>query len=131
MASRGARGRPIVNLLPLEPEERVNAVLTVREFSEDRFVFFATRNGIVKKTSLADFSRPRTNGIIAIDLRTDDQLENVALTDGQRDIMLFSSGGRGGPVLVLKVGSLGENPPGGRGIKLSSPYRPISLIAFV
>jgi DNA gyrase subunit A len=128
VASRGARGRPIVNLLPLEPEERVNAVLTVREFSEDRFVFFATRNGIVKKTSLADFSRPRTNGIIAIDLRTDDQLVNVALTDGQRDIMLFSSGGRAMRFLESDVRTMGRTAAGVRGIRLSAEERLISLI---
>ncbi len=128
VASRGARGRPIVNLLPLEPEERVNAVLTVREFSEDRFVFFATRNGIVKKTSLADFSRPRTNGIIAIDLRTDDQLVNVALTDGQCDIMLFSSGGRAMRFLESDVRTMGRTAAGVRGIRLTAEERLISLI---
>ncbi len=128
VASRGARGRPIVNLLPLGPEERVNAVLTVREFSEDRFVFFATRNGIVKKTSLADFSRPRTNGIIAIDLRTDDQLVNVALTDGQCDIMLFSSGGRAMRFLESDVRTMGRTAAGVRGIRLSAEERLISLI---
>ena len=66
LASRGARGRPIINLLPLEEGERVSAVLTVREYTEDQFVFFATRNGVVKKTSLVDFSRPRANGIICL-----------------------------------------------------------------
>ena len=94
LASRGSRGKPIVNLLPLEADERVNAILTVRDFPEDQFIFFATSKGVVKKTPLSDFSRPRSNGIIAIDLRIDDFLIDVALTDGNRDVMLLSSGGR-------------------------------------
>ena len=93
-ASRGARGRPMVNLLPLDADERVNAVLAVDEFSADQFVFMATSSGTVKKTSLESFSRPRANGIIAIDLRNDDRLVDVAITNGDSDILLFASSGK-------------------------------------
>jgi DNA gyrase subunit A len=128
LASRGARGRPIINLLPLEEGERVSAVLTVREYTEDQFVFFATRNGVVKKTSLADFSRPRANGIIAIDLRVDDELINVALTDGTRDIMLISSNGRAMRFEESAVRKMGRTAAGVRGIRMAAEDSLIALI---
>lgn len=128
VASRGSRGRPIVNLLPLEEDERVNAVLTVREFSADQFVFFATSKGVVKKTSLTDFSRPRTNGIIAIDLRIDDFLIDVALTDGESDVMLISSGGRAMRFDEDKVRTMGRTAAGVRGIKMPESDAVIALI---
>ena len=128
IASRGARGRPIINLLPLEENERVSAVLTVREYSEDQFVFFATRNGVVKKTSLANFSRPRANGIIAIDLRVDDQLINVALTDGGQDIMLISSSGRAMRFDESAVRTMGRTAAGVRGIRIAEGESVIALI---
>ncbi|MEM7258582.1 MAG: DNA gyrase C-terminal beta-propeller domain-containing protein, partial [Pseudomonadota bacterium] len=128
VASRGARGRPIVNLLPLVENERVSAVLTVREYSEDRFIFFATKNGVVKKTPLTDFSRPRANGIIAIDLRVDDELINVALTDGSRDIMLTSSNGRTMRFLESDVRSMGRGAAGVRGIRMGAEDSLVSLI---
>ncbi|MEE9322047.1 MAG: DNA gyrase subunit A [Granulosicoccus sp.] len=118
VASRGSRGRPIVNLLPLEENERVNAVLTVREYSEDQFIIFATNKGVVKKTALADFSRPRTNGIIAIDLRVDDYLIDVGLTTGDSDIMLFSSNGRAMRFHEKNVRKMGRTAAGVRGIKM-------------
>ena len=93
-ASRVARGRPMVNLLPLGPDERVNAVLPVRSYDADKYVFMATSTGTVKKTSLEAFSRPRANGIIALDLRDDDRLVDVAMTDGDSDILLFASSGK-------------------------------------
>ena len=117
-ASRGSRGRPIVNLLPLEGEERVNAVLTVRDYAEDRYVFFATSKGVVKRTPLSDFSRPRTNGIIAIDLRVDDFLIDVALTDDDSDVMLFSSNGRAMRFDVNDVRKMGRTAAGVRGIRM-------------
>ncbi len=128
VASRGARGRPIVNLLPLVENERVSAILTVREYSEDRFVFFATKNGVVKKTPLPDFSRPRANGIIAIDLRVDDELINVALTDGDSDIMLTSSNGRTMRFLESDVRSMGRGAAGVRGIRMEAEDTLVSLI---
>ena len=84
------RGKPIVNLLPLEKDERVNAVLPVREYSEDLFVFFATRKGIVKKTPLPAYSNQRANGIWAINLDEDDELVNVEITHGDSEVMLFA-----------------------------------------
>ncbi len=92
--SRISRGKPIVNLLPLEDGEKINALLPVKDFDDDNYVFMATSNGIVKKTPLSEFSRPRTAGIIAIDLDEGDFLIGVALTDGKHDVMLFSDGGK-------------------------------------
>ena len=91
---RGSRGKPIVNLLPLEEGEKISAVLPVKQFDEQHFVFMATSSGTVKKTPLAAFSRPRPSGIIALDLRGDDHLVGVALTDATREIMLVTSGGK-------------------------------------
>src|SRR6185503_17176204 len=92
--SRTSRGKPIVNLVQMEEDERINAILTVREFREDRYVFFATEQGVVKKTSLSDYSRPRPSGIIAVDLDEGDRLVGVAITDGKHDVMLFSDEGK-------------------------------------
>ena len=128
VASRGSRGRPIVNLLPLEENERVNAVLTIREYSDNQFVFFATSKGVVKKTPLSDFSRPRTNGIIAIDLRIDDYLIDVALTSGTSDIMLFSSGGRAMRFNEEAVRKMGRTAAGVRGIRMPEEDTVIALI---
>jgi DNA gyrase subunit A len=127
-AGRSARGKPIVNLLPLVADERINAILPIREFTEDRYVFMATANGTVKKTSLAGFSRPRASGIIGIDLRNDDYLIDVAITDGAQDIMLFSNAGK---VIRFKeddVRAMGRTACGVRGIKLQAGQRVISLI---
>ncbi len=128
LASRGARGRPMNNLLPLDEGERVNAVLPVREFPEDRYVFMATRSGIVKKTPLSHFSRPRTSGIIALDLRIDDWLVDVALTDGERDVMLFSSGGKAILFEEGEVRPMGRTATGVRGMNLGSGEHVIALI---
>ena len=127
-AGRAARGKPIVNLLPLEADERINAVLPVREFSADHYVFMATSLGTVKKTPLVDFSRPRANGIIAIDLRDSDYLIDVAITDGTRDIMLFSNAGKVIRFREADVRAMGRTASGVRGIKLQSGQRVISLI---
>ncbi|MGC9008874.1 MAG: DNA gyrase subunit A, partial [Halothiobacillaceae bacterium] len=89
-----ARGRPIINILPLEEGERIEALLPLRDFSSDAYVLFATRNGIVKKTPLSEFSRPRPSGIIAIDIREGDSLIGAALTDGAQDVMLFTNAGK-------------------------------------
>ncbi|MDX1655582.1 MAG: DNA gyrase C-terminal beta-propeller domain-containing protein, partial [Candidatus Competibacteraceae bacterium] len=127
-AGRNARGRPIVNLLPLEEGERINAVLPVREFSADRYVFFATTSGTVKKTPLADFSRPRSAGIIAIDLRDGDQLVNVALTDGSRDVLLLSDAGKVIRFAESEVRVMGRVAAGVRGIRLEPGQSVIALI---
>jgi len=127
-AGRTARGKPIVNLLPLEADERINAILPIREFSADRYVFMATAMGTVKKSALSSFSRPRANGIIGVDLRDGDYLIDVAITDGSRDIMLFSNAGK---VIRFKeddVRAMGRTACGVRGIKLQPGQRVISLI---
>jgi DNA gyrase subunit A len=127
-ASRTARGKPIVNLLPLEEGERINAVLPVREFPEDRYVFMATASGTVKKTPLSDFSRPRTSGIIAVDLREDDHLVNVAITDGRRDVMLITNAGKAIRFREEEVRAMGRTAAGVRGIRLAKGQRVIALI---
>jgi DNA gyrase subunit A len=127
-ASHVSRGKPIVNLLPLEKDERVNAVLPVREYPDDQFVFFATRNGIVKKTPLSDYSRPRANGIWAIDLPEDDELVNVTLTDGSKDIMLFSSSGKCIRFAESDVRPMGRVARGVIGIRLARGQNVVSML---
>jgi DNA gyrase subunit A len=127
-ASHVSRGKPIVNLLPLEKDERVNAVLPVREFPEHLFVFFATRQGIVKKTPLSEYSRPRANGIWAIDLPEDDELVNVALTDGSQDIMLFSSSGKCIRFAESDVRPMGRVARGVIGIRLAKGQEVVSML---
>ncbi|MEJ2478927.1 MAG: DNA gyrase subunit A [Acidihalobacter sp.] len=127
-AGRGARGKPIVNLLPLEEDERINAVLPMREFEDDRYVFMATAKGTVKKTPLMDFSRPRSTGIIAVDLREDDRLIGVAVTDGRQDIMLFTSAGKAIRFSEADVRAMGRTACGVRGVRLAEDQTVISLI---
>jgi len=127
-AGRGSRGKPMVNLLPLEDGERITAVLPIREYEEDRFVFMATAHGTVKKTPLPAFSRPRTNGIIAVDLRDDDALVDVALTDGSSNIMLFATSGKAIRFREGDVRAMGRGAAGVRGIRLGKGERVISLI---
>ena len=128
LANRNSRGRPIVNLLPLEENERINAALTVRDFPEDRYVFMATKNGVVKKTSLSDFSRPRASGIIALDLRDNDFLVDVALTDGSQDIMLISKAGKAMRFNEAAVRKMGRTAAGVRGIRMDEEHKVIALI---
>jgi DNA gyrase subunit A len=126
--SRISRGKPIVNLLPLENGEKINAVLPISEFVEDKYVFFATTNGTVKKTSLTDFSRPMKRGIIAINLDEDDHLIGVALTDGKHDVMLFSNGGKAVRFDENDVRATGRASRGVRGMKLGTKQQVISLL---
>ncbi len=128
VASRGSRGKPFVNLLPLEKGEKINAMLTVREYSEDKFIFMATAAGTVKKTPLKEFERQRANGKIAIDLRENDTLVGVAVTDGQQNILLFSSAGKANCFNETDVRSMGRTATGVRGIRLQEDQRVISLI---
>lgn len=129
LASRQSRGRPIVNLLPLEEGESITAMLAVREFDADHFVFMATANGTVKKTPLEAFSRPRANGIWAINLAEDDALIGVALTDGQKEIMLFSDSGKAVRFTEDNVRAMGRTATGVRGIRLQEQQKVISLIS--
>lgn len=126
--SRTAKGRPIINLLTLSENERIHAVLPVGHYSADHTIFMATANGTVKKTSLIDFSRPRNDGIIAIDLRDGDRLVGVALTDGQQDVLLFTDAGKVIRFNESKVRSMGRTACGVRGVKLQADQRVISLI---
>ena len=127
-AGRTARGKPIVNLLPLQEGERITAVLPVTEFSEDKYIFMATSSGTVKKTPLSDFSRPRSNGIIAVELRDDDHLVDVAVTDGSRDVMLFTNAGKAIRFAEEDVRPMGRTACGVRGIRLADQQRVIALI---
>ncbi len=127
-ASRAAKGRPMVNLLPLEAEERVTAILPIREYDADHFIFMATSNGTVKKTSLDSFSRPRTSGLIALSLDEGDHLVGVALTDGQREVMLLSDAGKVVRFKEEHVRAMGRTARGVRGITLAEGQRVISLI---
>ena len=127
-ASRSAKGKPIVNLLPLDEGERINAVLPIREFSEDLFVFMATRDGTTKKTALKSFSRARPSGIRAIELVEGNQLVGVELTDGTDDVMLFSDAGKVIRFKETDVRSMGRTARGVRGIRLGPDDNVISLI---
>ena len=126
-ASRGSRGKPIVNLLPLEKDERINAVVPIREYDEGHFVFMATSGGTVKKTPLKQFSRPRANGIIAVDLRGDDKLVDVAITDGKAEILLVASHGKAIRFAESDVRPMGRGAAGVRGIKLPEGHEVIAL----
>lgn len=126
-ASRGSRGKPIVNLLPLEEGERINAILPIREFDSDSFVFMATSNGTVKKTPLSLFSRPRASGIIAIDLRDGDKLVDVAITNGEQEILLVASHGKAIRFRDGDVRPMGRGAAGVRGIKLPTGHEVIAL----
>ncbi|HUV22509.1 MAG TPA: DNA gyrase subunit A [Gammaproteobacteria bacterium] len=129
IGSRTARGRPMVNLLPLEENERITAILPVREYPEDQFIFFATASGKVKRTPLSSFSRPRANGIIALDLRDEDSLIGVQLTGGHSNLMLFTSSGKGIRIDENDVRAMGRTAAGVRGIKIKPGDEVISLIA--
>lgn len=148
LASRTARGRPIVNLLPLENDERITAILPVREYEDDKYIIMATASGTVKKTPLKAYSNQRANGIIALNLRDDDTLIGVDITNGQDDIMLFSDEGKvvrfnemardsetgeikvdpetGEPMHALRA--MGRTATGVRGIKLEGDQKVVSLI---
>ena len=118
-ASRGARGRPIVNILPLEENERITAILPISAYEEDKFIVMATAGGLVKKTALTAFSRPRASGIIAVNLQDADELIGVDITDGNNEIMLFSSQGRAVRFNEEQVRPMGRSARGVRGIKLA------------
>lgn len=128
LASRNARGRPIVNILPLEENERITAILPIQEFEPGKFVFMATANGSVKKTELTQYSRPRANGIIAVNLNDGDELIGVDLTNGESEIMLFSNAGKVVRFSEQQVRPMGRTATGVRGIKLNEGESVVSLI---
>jgi DNA gyrase subunit A len=128
VASRAARGRPLVNILPLGTDERITAMLPIKEYRDDQYIFMATANGTVKKTPLMDFSRRRTSGLIAIELEDDNTLVGASLTQGDSDVMLFTSGGKAIRFAEADVRAMGRTARGVRGIKLK---REQSLIALI
>jgi len=128
-ASRNAKGRPIVNVLNMSEEgERITAILPVTEYSEDRYVFMVTARGTVKKTTLDQFSRPRSSGLIACELDEGDHLVGVAITDGSKDILMLSDAGKAVRFKESDVRAMGRTARGVRGIKLGDGQRVISLI---
>jgi DNA gyrase subunit A len=128
--SRIARGKPIINLLPLEENERITAILPVREYVEDRNVLMVTAHGIIKKVSLSDFSHPRPSGIIALGLSPNDQLVAADITDGKQDVMLFSDVGKAIRFNENQVRTMGRAAKGVRGIRLKSNQKVVSLIVI-
>ena len=126
--SRGAKGRPMINLLPLAGDERITAVLPIAEYTSDHYVFMATANGTVKKTPLEQFSRPRPSGLIALDLEEGKTLIGAAITNGSSDVMLCSSAGKAARFKESDVRAMGRTAKGVRGIRLAAQQRVISLI---
>ncbi|WON74654.1 DNA gyrase subunit A [Nitrosospira sp. Is2] len=125
---RASRGKPIVNLVQLEQGEKINAILPVKAFDENRYIFMATAFGTVKKTPLSEFSRPRASGIIAVGLDEDDYLIGVALTEGKHDVMLFSDAGKAIRFDENDVRPMGRGARGVRGMKLGRGQKVISLL---
>ncbi|CAL7959703.1 DNA gyrase subunit A [Gammaproteobacteria bacterium] len=126
--NRISRGKPLVNLFPLEKDERINTILPIREYLANHYLFMVTAKGIVKKVTLGQFSNPRSNGIIAVDLQPDDNLVNVALTDGKQEIMLFSDAGKAVRFSEDHVRPMGRSARGVRGMRLKAGQKVISLI---
>lgn len=128
VAGRQSRGRPMVNLLPLDEGERITSILPVREYDDDHFIFMATANGTVKKTALSQFSRPRTSGLIALDLEEGNHLVGTAVTDGSSDVMLFSSEGKAVRFNESDIRAMGRTSRGVRGIRLAEDHTLISMV---
>lgn len=128
VAARTAKGRPMVNLLPLDDGERITSILPIREYTEDHFIFMATARGTVKKTALTDFSRPRSVGLRALELDENDVLVGTAITDGSKDVMLFASNGKAIRFRETDVRAMGRTARGVRGIRLAEGQQLISLI---
>jgi len=128
IAGRNSRGRPVVNLLSLDEGERISSILPVDEYSEDQFVIMATANGTVKKTSLDQYSRPRSVGLRAVDLVEGDHLVGTAIVDGSQDIMLFSSEGKAVRFAETDVRAMGRVSKGVRGMRLPEEHKVISMV---
>jgi DNA gyrase subunit A len=128
VAGRQSRGRPMVNLLPLEEGERITSILPVKEYDDDHYIFMATAKGTVKKTTLTQFSRPRSVGLIAIDLEEGDRLVSTAITDGNCDVVLFSSSGKAARFKESDVRAMGRTSRGVRGIRLQDDHSVISMV---
>ena len=129
-SGRTTRGKPIVNLLPLQENERINAILPIKDFDQDAYVFMATSKGTVKKTPLKDFSRPRASGIIALELKEGDHLIGVEITQGEHDVILFASTGKSIRFPEKDVRPMGRTAAGVRGIRIDSAHKVISLLSI-
>ncbi|BBM04209.1 DNA gyrase subunit A [Microbulbifer sp. GL-2] len=127
-AGRASRGRPMVNMLPLEEGERISSLMPVSEYDEDHFIFFATANGTVKKTPLTAFARPRSVGLRAIELEESDRLVATAVTDGERDVVLFTSAGKAARFSEANVRSMGRVSRGVRGIRMQEGQQVIAMV---
>ena len=128
IAGRNSRGRPVVNLLPLDEGERISSILQVDEYSEDKFVLMATANGTVKKTSLQQYSRPRSVGLRAVDLVEGDHLVGTAIIDDNSDVMLFSSQGKAVRFSSTDARAMGRVSKGVRGMRLPEAHKVISMV---
>ncbi len=128
LAGRQSRGRPMINLLPLDEGERITSILPVREYDDNHYIFMATSNGTVKKTPLSQFARPRSSGLIALDLVEGDHLVGTAVTDGECDVMLFSSAGKAVRFNENDVRAMGRTSRGVRGIRLEETQTVISMV---
>ncbi len=126
--SRGAKGRPMVNILPLAADERITAIMPIQDFEKNRFVFMATANGTVKKTPLEQFSRPRSSGLIALELEQGNTLVGVEITSGTSDVLLVSSSGKAARFKESDVRAMGRTARGVRGIRLGADHQVIALI---
>ena len=126
--ARVSRGKPIVNLLPLDEGEKISAMMAIREFDENSYVLMATAKGTVKKTTLEAYSRPRANGIIALDLKAGDRLVDVAITNGESDVMLFSSGGKVIRFSEKDIRATGRASRGVHGMRIKSNENIVALI---
>jgi len=127
-AGRASRGRPMVNMLPLEDDERISSLMPVSEYDEDHFIFFATANGTVKKTPLTAFARPRSVGLRAIELEEGDRLVATAITDGSRDVLLLTSAGKAARFAEENVRSMGRVSRGVRGIRMADGVYVIAMV---
>ena len=128
VAGRTARGKPIVNILPLEEGEAITSMLPIREYPEDEFVFMATSNGTVKKVALTNFARQRSVGLRAIELDEGDTLVKTAITNGEKDVMLYSSSGRAVRFSEADVRAMGRTARGVRGIRLEEGHHMVDMI---
>jgi len=128
VAGRQSRGRPMVNLLPLDADERITSILPVQDYDDEHFIFMATANGTVKKTKLSQFARPRSTGLRAIELEEGDNLVNTAVTDGSQEIILFSSAGKAARFKETEVRAMGRASRGVRGIRLKDSFKVISMV---
>ncbi len=128
VAGRQSRGRPMVNLLPLEEGERITSILPVKEYDDEHYIFMATANGTVKKTVLSQFARQRSVGLRAIDLDEGDRLVSTAITDGECDVVLFSSSGKAARFKETDVRAMGRTSRGVRGIRLQEEHKVISMV---